>query len=67
MLSTYEASYTHFAKLPADDAWKVEILGGYFPRPMVSVDGATMLPDSAVVVRNREHWSIVGSWAIVLF
>mmetsp|Transcript_77149 Transcript_77149/g.154673 ORF Transcript_77149/g.154673 Transcript_77149/m.154673 type:complete len:282 (+) Transcript_77149:133-978(+) len=35
MLSSYEASYTFFSALPEGDPWKMEIGGGYFPRPMV--------------------------------
>lgn len=36
MLASYEAAYTWFSAIPKEDSfWHTQILGGYFPRPLV--------------------------------
>lgn len=36
MMSSYEAAYTYFdQETRTDSIWKAEVLGGWFPRPMV--------------------------------
>lgn len=68
MLSSYEASYTHFQAKPAEDAWKTELLGGYFPRPMVFAAALCSSLCRAVVESPFEYAKVMrqtdSAWAL---
>ena len=61
MLSTYEAAYTYFSRLPKDSVWHLEIAGGYVPRPLVFASAVCASLARSVVESPFEYFKVMAS------